>query len=269
MKLWVLAAAFSLAVGQRNTYYGDPGAVMFPGPINTNNPNFKGRAREDDSDNEQTSISLSLSVAKQINELDSVDDFLNMLEGVPDNEKISGMTNRFGGEERTNAIRPKPAKCIPELQPVPFKTDDTSVTYYPSCTRIKRCGGCCGHALLSCQPTESEVRNFEVIKSTIGGNGKPKYSGKEIILLEEHKSCDCQCTIKPEDCTQKQKYEIQNCRCICQNGDEETKCRKSNDTKLWDPDACNCLCRNIEECNTGYYFDQSTCRCDDGKMIFL
>lgn len=68
--------------------------------------------------------------------------------------------------ERSNADIAKPAKCEPELQSVPFKDEnnhDPSIVYLPPCTRIKRCGGCCSHSLLSCQPVATEMRNFKVI----------------------------------------------------------------------------------------------------------
>jgi len=67
-------------------------------------------------------------------------------------------------DEKSNAIKPSPAKCIPELQPVSLKLDDDpSIMIFPSCTRIKRCGGCCSSSLLLCQPTSTETINFEVI----------------------------------------------------------------------------------------------------------
>lgn len=68
----------------------------------------------------------------------------------------------MGETERSNAERPNQALCMPELQTVPLLENEPSVIYYPTCTRIKRCGGCCTHSLLSCQPTATEIRNFEV-----------------------------------------------------------------------------------------------------------
>lgn len=58
---------------------------------------------------------------------------------------------------------PKPAGCSVEVQTISLKdTDDSSLYYYPPCTRVNRCGGCCSHDLLGCQPTKSEALNFEV-----------------------------------------------------------------------------------------------------------
>lgn len=77
---------------------------------------------------------------------------------------LSLFAGRFGGDERSKALIPTPAKCMPELQSVSLKVDDDpSSIIFPSCTRIKRCGGCCSSSLLSCQPTVIETHNFEVI----------------------------------------------------------------------------------------------------------
>jgi len=166
--------------------------------------------------------------------------------------------------ERSNAIIPIPAKCTPELQPVSFanKDTDSATVYFPSCTRIKRCGGCCDHPLLSCQPTASIMKNFQVVVSKVTAEGGLSYSEKQIIPLEEHTRCKCDCRIKAEHCTGKQIYIEDECVCGCSNVDEEEKCRRNNDTKLWDPSLCACLCRDERECNTGYYFNPVTCRCE-------
>lgn len=94
--------------------------------------------------------------------------------------KISG---RFGeGEERSNAEIATPARCVPELQPVSLKVDDDpSTIIFPSCTRIKRCGGCCASSLLSCQPTAIEIRNFEVIDL----RRVKKYEGKSTYYYKQ------------------------------------------------------------------------------------
>lgn len=52
---------------------------------------------------------------------------------------------------------------MPELQTIRIAPEaDPSVLYIPTCTRIERCGGCCSHSLLSCQPTEVETVAFQV-----------------------------------------------------------------------------------------------------------
>lgn len=131
----------------------------------------------------------------------------------------------MGETERSNAERPNQASCMPELQTVPLlENDDPSIIYYPTCTRVKRCGGCCTHPFLSCQPTATETRNFEVIHShlikcyryiymlfqlitllinvlkifvtALESNNGLRYQGKRIVPIEEHTQCTCDCKIK-------------------------------------------------------------------------
>ena len=60
----------------------------------------------------------------------------------------------------------KGAECMPELQTVNIvSTDDPTILYIPQCTRIERCGGCCKHDLLSCQPTKIDNVPFKVGKT--------------------------------------------------------------------------------------------------------
>ena len=55
----------------------------------------------------------------------------------------------------------KPALCQPELTTVkldlPHDDNQSGVFYYPTCTRVNRCGGCCSHHLLACQGGHSNL----------------------------------------------------------------------------------------------------------------
>lgn len=64
-----------------------------------------------------------------------------------------------------STIVPKEATCTTENRTVSLREDDKNPNLYysPTCTRVMRCGGCCGSELLSCQPTEIEMLNFEVL----------------------------------------------------------------------------------------------------------
>ncbi|EZA50606.1 Platelet-derived growth factor subunit B [Ooceraea biroi] len=229
--------------------------IIYPGSDNSrvrNNPTVQSA--------EDGDTQIPVDLANRLNAMESSDEFLQLLQGVPHADTSSFMLNStFGGDERTSAIVPTPANCIPELQPVSLKLDDDpSTMIFPSCTRIPRCGGCCSTSLLSCQPTATEIRNFMVIVASVKELG---YKGRQIVPLEEHIKCKCDCKIKAKDCTEKQHYEPHNCRCACSNVDEEQKCRKESDIKIWNGDLCSCSCRTIEECSTGYFFNHNTCRC--------
>ncbi|KAG5873208.1 hypothetical protein JTB14_019517 [Gonioctena quinquepunctata] len=161
---------------------------------------------------------------------------------------------------------PKKADCIPEFRKLELaSTDDPSILYIPQCTRVEQCGGCCSHALLSCQPIEKEILAYQVLKTQYTGNKKLKILGKEIIPVEKHTKCKCDCKIKEEvamkDCNEYQEYRPAECRCACKNIDEEKKCSKNGARKLWNPELCACLCRNIIPCTTGYTFDHIECKC--------
>ncbi|XP_076641231.1 PDGF- and VEGF-related factor 1 isoform X2 [Halictus rubicundus] len=215
---------------------------------------------------ERSVLSKELELAQKINDMESVDDFLKHVKGVPERPPfVASLAGRMGsgdGQERSQADRPIPARCSPELQPVSLKIEeDPSTLYFPSCTRIKRCGGCCTHAGLSCQPVASNFRNFEVMVVSVGATNEMTYKEKRIVPLEEHTKCKCDCRIKQEHCNEKQSYVQPECRCRCDNVDEEEKCRGKNETKIWNPDLCVCMCRDEQECSTGFYFDQNTCRC--------
>ncbi|XP_053999676.1 platelet-derived growth factor subunit A isoform X1 [Hylaeus anthracinus] len=216
-----------------------------------------------DSSGRSNELSKSLELAKKINSMDSIDEFLNLIHGVPIYQQRFGLPSRMGDTgERSNAMQPVPAKCMPELQPVSLKPDDDpSAIYFPSCTRIKRCGGCCSHSLLSCQPIATEFRNFEVFVVAVDQTNGLSYKDKRIVPLEEHTKCVCDCRIKAEHCNEKQSYVKEECRCACNNVDEAEKCYNNNDTKVWNPELCTCFCRDELECSTGFYFDQNTCRC--------
>jgi len=58
------------------------------------------------------------------------------------------------------------ARCTPVNTTVTLKQDADAnnpfIIYFPSCTRVQRCGGCCNSDLLSCQPTEIRLRGFQV-----------------------------------------------------------------------------------------------------------
>ncbi|KAK9746775.1 CXCXC repeat [Popillia japonica] len=170
-------------------------------------------------------------------------------------------TDRFR-DEQAGAMLAIEAKCEPELRTVSLiEKKDPTILYLPSCTRIERCGGCCNHDLLECQPTETETVNVMIYKASHKGGNNLKDAGKELIAVEKHKSCKCNCKLKESDCSPTQVYDKENCRCSCRNTDEEQKCGKENSAKQWNPNTCTCQCREEVKCTTGSIFDLSQCKC--------
>ncbi|XP_021924789.1 platelet-derived growth factor subunit B-like isoform X2 [Zootermopsis nevadensis] len=222
----------------------------------------------------QSAKKIPLDLIQCLNSVENVTDLDKCIskDTVPDDDNPeSGVGNRFGDDEgvdRKAAIIPKSATCAPELVTVTLQNlDDKSVVYYPSCTRVERCGGCCSHDLLSCQPTATELLTFQVIETRYEGGTKLRYKGKKYVTVEQHTKCKCDCKVKEEHCNKLQQYEKSECSCTCVNVDEEQKCIAENDTKLWNPQECLCGCRYTKECSTGFYFDQKTCNCSPVPIV--
>lgn len=223
-----------------------------------------------------SSLQIPIDIIQCLNSIENIAELPNCIntDALPDDDGSgSEIGNRFGSDDgdaidRKAAVIPKSATCTPELVTVPLQTeDDKSVFYYPPCTRVERCGGCCSHELLSCQPTATELITFQVIETRYEGGSKLNYKGKKYVTVEQHTKCKCNCKVKEEHCNQLQRYEKSECGCVCVNMDEEEKCIAENDTKLWDPKQCLCACRYIKECSTGFYFDQKTCNCSPVPII--
>ena len=69
----------------------------------------------------------------------------------------------------------EPALCKPELTTVNLNeyvnaSSDPNIFIFPNCVRIERCGGCCNHDLLECQPREWEMKKMKVIQTTFQGS---------------------------------------------------------------------------------------------------
>lgn len=108
-----------------------------------------------------------------------------------------------------------PAGCTPENITVPLnQSSDPNVFIWPNCIRIERCGGCCNHDLLQCQPREIEMKKFKVTQTTLQG-ATYNLVGQKVVEIEIHKSCQCDCKIKEENCNDRQYYVPNLCRCQC------------------------------------------------------
>ncbi|KAL9879371.1 uncharacterized protein LOC119639092 isoform X1 [Glossina fuscipes] len=158
--------------------------------------------------------------------------------------------------ERAAVVRAKAANCIPENSVVDLTPLNPKNNYFPRCTRVKRCGGCCSTQWMSCQPTKIEVINFQVYRYCYDEGAK--FCGLDVIPVEQHLECKCDCRIKPEDCNAFQRY--QDCRCHCTNDEARSKCLQL-DHKTWDDVNCRCVCKQNENCTTGSYYDENQCKC--------
>ncbi|KAL0272695.1 UNVERIFIED_CONTAM: hypothetical protein PYX00_005567 [Menopon gallinae] len=208
---------------------------------------------------------IPLALIRQINDHDiaNVNELMDNFVEPESWNKTFGIIPRIGlGDVERSAIKSaKMAKCMPELRTVSLAPElDNTVFYYPSCTRVERCGGCCAHKLLSCQPLESEIIQLSVVVLEYRGGSQLSFKQKEVIGVEQHKKCKCDCKVQPEHCTKYQKYNKEKCSCECNNTDDEEKCHQQRGTKIWNKDLCSCMCKEELECSSGFYFDPFHCQ---------
>ncbi|XP_025201496.1 vascular endothelial growth factor A-like [Melanaphis sacchari] len=200
---------------------------------------------------------IPLDIIMELNQVKSVSElFQKFMPHINIHEILKYETN----DGQNSTIIPKAASCTTENQTVSLRDDNNPNLYYsPPCTRVKRCGGCCGSSLVSCQPTKVEMLNFEV--TILQYNETFTFKEKKIITVEQHEKCKCDCIIKEKDCKPSQRYNAKECQCICNNLDEEEECDNQG-TKIWNSDTCSCQCIEEQECTTGYKFDYNTCSCE-------
>ncbi|KAK6626206.1 hypothetical protein RUM43_006512 [Polyplax serrata] len=244
------------------------GQIVFPDSLSPKSPYSSAIGiGPTQSHSEKESKEIPLDLIRQLNEVSGVEElFENLIEPVQGKgrDMPTVLSARIGSEnvERNALKAAKMAKCMPEMRTVPLKPDKTKATfYYPSCTRVQRCGGCCSHHLLSCQPVETEIIPMSIVVTDYLGGNKLQFRGQKIIEVEQHTKCKCDCKIKAENCSRYQKYNPDKCQCECTNTDEEKKCSDEKTMKIWNSDNCSCVCREELDCGSGYYFDPFTCSC--------
>ncbi|XP_050544866.1 uncharacterized protein LOC126907542 isoform X2 [Daktulosphaira vitifoliae] len=208
----------------------------------------------------QTKIQIPLSIIMELNQMSNELDIFRKL--LPhENMKSLPRNREFISNSLT--IVPKAAGCSVEYKTINLKdTDDPSLYYSPPCTRVGRCGGCCSHDLLACQPVNTDIIDFEITVMQYNSDGSFQFKEKKTVTVEQHTKCKCGCLIKEKDCNSLQKYLANECRCECINEDEQNKCNEESDLKMWNSDTCICQCREEKECSTGFTFDYSTCMCE-------
>ncbi|XP_022236400.1 vascular endothelial growth factor A-like isoform X2 [Limulus polyphemus] len=177
----------------------------------------------------------------------------------------SSFTGRVSGMNSPNNIAPR-ANCEPELQVVELpKPSDSLTVIWPSCIRINRCGGCCSSSLLQCVPKRTSTVHLKVLKARYPEVGAEmfQFQNFEVIGIEKHDKCSCECKQKPSDCTNLQTYQHNLCQCVCINSNIAGTCTNK---QIWDSRDCACKCKNSTDCSTGNFFNHQTCRLPCGRM---
>lgn len=132
---------------------------------------------------------------------------------------------------------------------------------------------------------------MKIIKTQYTGDARMSLKEKVPVVVEEHVKCKCDCRIKEKDCKRNQIYMKSACKCECTNFDDHNKClgvkfensevnfdtismhfsllNSQDDLKIWDSDNCTCRCRDSNQCTTGTYYDENTCRCIGVKWYYF
>ncbi|XP_071543635.1 uncharacterized protein [Panulirus ornatus] len=220
---------------------------------------------------------LDLRSLSYLNSFSNISDFMRAFDLSPSEETFEdvGIAVRSGSAP-DSAKDPVVAKCSPVLQTVSLDLPvESNTLYFPTCVRLKRCGGCCYGPLLTCRPSETKAVKLRIVKTVTGGNSgssrgrgnrrRRRQSNASYILVDEveHTACECDCKVREEDCNNAiHKYMKGECACVCNNTEEKRKCEKQNSTKYWDNDTCNCYCLKNQDCSSGEFFSQTSCRCE-------
>jgi len=144
---------------------------------------------------------------------------------------------------------------------------DPRVVYWPTCTKVDRCGGCCGLDLLECAPIEVRNITVQVMKQRMSETDSSRYEylGNVDISLLQHVRCDCHCRVKATDCNAAtQDYDEDSCSCRCRNTNEATSCPSP---KRWDDKYCRCVCPVLVNCLDDEFFDFNSCSCVRGAAV--
>ncbi|KAK7097037.1 uncharacterized protein [Littorina saxatilis] len=164
-------------------------------------------------------------------------------------------------------------ECSPRNMSVrlPLDFSDNQIAYYPECTMVQRCGGCCPTQFLSCEPLYKEKIVLKVLRARYlyPGAFSMEWEGFSTVELERHLSCHAVCTLQADDCGPKKVFMPHQCKCKCLTSE------RCVNNKKWDDDTCSCRCENEHSCCSEdedertcvMYFDQSACACSLKESI--
>lgn len=157
-----------------------------------------------------------------------------------------------------------PDNCSPRKTTVVIEQPkERNDLFWPSCTRVMKCGGCSGHESQVCVPTHRGKTKTKInvvrVRLPYAGAAAFEYVGMEMLEIESHTDCVEECRIKAEDCDDSvHVYSEQDCSCRC----KKTKYVKCSDPKTWNKVTCSCQCPKVKKCTHGLYFSNDSCSCE-------
>lgn len=141
--------------------------------------------------------------------------------------------------------------------------NQTMIKYWPECTRLSRCTGCCNSEKFECKATKIDVRMLRLTKLSYSTKSKRFVSkGKVPLLVDEHRECKCACrNSDAASCSDRfQMFDEKTCACACTNKSDQRRCSLSK-VMSWNPETCKCNCTNVHTCSKGMIWHSRKCVC--------
>ncbi|GFR81848.1 vascular endothelial growth factor A [Elysia marginata] len=155
----------------------------------------------------------------------------------------------------------EPDHCSPREMTVDLelRNADPDLVYYPRCTKVMRCGGCCSSKHVSCEPVEVERSVLNVLKGQVPFPEADYliFADFEKVLVERHLSCRTRCKLSQSKCGAHKTFLPRQCACAC------NKTQSCDGNRVWDPETCRCTCARTRKCMRGQIFSQESCQCKD------
>ncbi|XP_035791162.1 uncharacterized protein LOC118466215 isoform X2 [Anopheles albimanus] len=215
-------------------------------------------------DDDDSYYDIGVARARFLSELKSTADLIGQLDPDSIDARIfNGADGEYTG--RDMGENPKPASCEPQPELVSLRPENLTGTryyYFPTCTRVNRCSGCCNTNQLVCEAVTTRKILYKVMIMEYRAGKKDRFSHLELVPTEEHVKCKCLCRVRESHCNELQVYNPNNCRCECTNREDRNRCVQERQLKQWNPDTCRCECLpRTEECTSGSHYDRSACKC--------
>jgi hypothetical protein len=141
---------------------------------------------------------------------------------------------------------------------------DSSVLFYPSSTRIERCGGCCSSDLLVCEPIQTEIVHFQALKTINLQNIIAAVIARLWSSLQAYvpNACRCECS---------KSTTVANANPTTKPGIILSRSNSSNSKRYWDSRNCICRCQDHgynKQCSTGFYYKEDVYKDEFENELF-
>ena len=146
------------------------------------------------------------------------------------------------------SMKNQECKVRPEI--VNVNSDDP--VFYLFSIKTSKCSGSCNNIndpyAKMCVPDvvkNLNVKAFNLMSRT-----------NETRHIKWHETYKCKCRLDASVCNNKQRWNDDKCRCICEELIDKGVCDKGF---IWNPSNCECECD--KSCDVGEYLDYENCKC--------